>query len=82
MGQGVALVSELLADEKIAAGELIDVMPMTIRLGGYYFIAPTRKWNDQAIVRLRQWLHSVFPGELEKGDIYAPVRIPTSASAP
>ncbi|TRX76537.1 LysR substrate-binding domain-containing protein [Pseudomonas mangiferae] len=67
MGQGVALVSELLADEKIASGDLVDVLPVPIRLGGYYFIAPTRKWNDQAIVRLRQWLHTVFASTLRNG---------------
>ena len=82
MGQGIALVSELLADEKIAAGELVEVLPMTIRLGGYYFIAPTRKWNDPAIVRLRSWLHSVFPHELEKGDKNAPVARSPSETAP
>lgn len=73
MGQGVALVSELLADEKIATGDLIEVLPVQIRLGGYYFIAPTRKWNDQSIVQLRSWLHTVFSFDSQKSTPNAPL---------
>ncbi|OZI48957.1 LysR substrate-binding domain-containing protein [Bordetella genomosp. 5] len=57
LGQGVALVSELLANDRIARGDLVDILPnISVQMGGYYFVAPERKWNDSAIAAVRQWL--------------------------
>ncbi|TCK30864.1 LysR family transcriptional regulator [Ancylobacter aquaticus] len=56
LGQGVALVSDLMAGEMLASGELMEVCPADVRLGAYYFIAPARRWNDPAIAALREWL--------------------------
>jgi DNA-binding transcriptional LysR family regulator len=57
LGQGVALVSDLMAGELLASGELVEVCRADVRLGAYYFIAPARRWNDSAISALRDWLH-------------------------
>ncbi|WP_205648544.1 LysR substrate-binding domain-containing protein [Acuticoccus kandeliae] len=56
IGQGVALVSELLAEDRVAAGDLVEVIPSAVYLGGYYFIAPARRWNDPPIASLFAWL--------------------------
>lgn len=56
LGQGVALVSDLMAGEMLAEGELVEVIPTEVRLGAYYYITPARRWNDPAIGALRRWL--------------------------
>jgi LysR family glycine cleavage system transcriptional activator len=60
LGQGVALVSDSLACDRIAAGELVEVIKSNLHLGGYYFVAPAKKWNDPAIVKVRTWLASTL----------------------
>jgi DNA-binding transcriptional LysR family regulator len=57
LGFGVALVSELVGAELLASGELVEMLPSSVRLGAYYFVAPTRRWNDPAISALRRWLN-------------------------
>ncbi|MDO9360171.1 MAG: LysR substrate-binding domain-containing protein [Polaromonas sp.] len=56
LGQGVALVSDSLAGDRIAAGELVEVIESSVQLGGYYFVAPIKKWNDPALTKVRSWL--------------------------
>ena len=57
LGQGVALVSELLVNDRIGRGDLVEVLPaMSVQMGGYYFVAPEHKWDDPAIATVRQWL--------------------------
>jgi len=61
LGQGVALVSELLVGEEVAAGDLVEMVEADVRLGAYYFIAPVHRWNDPSIASLRRWLINTFP---------------------
>ncbi|RYZ12515.1 MAG: LysR family transcriptional regulator [Comamonadaceae bacterium] len=56
LGQGVALVSDSLAADRIASGELVEVIESDVQLGGYYFVAPIKKWNDPALAKVRAWL--------------------------
>ncbi len=56
LGQGVALANSLLVAEDLASGSLVDLSPVEVRLGGYYFITPTRRLRDPEIVVLRRWL--------------------------
>ena len=56
LGQGVALVSELLVEKELAAGDLVEIVEVDVRLGAYYFVAPLVRWNDPSIARLRKWL--------------------------
>ncbi|SDR53852.1 DNA-binding transcriptional regulator, LysR family [Paraburkholderia fungorum] len=61
LGQGVALVSDLVANDAIARGELVEVIPgVSTQLGGYYFVAPERMWNDPAVATVRRWLISTL----------------------
>lgn len=61
LGQGVALVSDLMAGELLMRGELEEMVPTNIRLGGYYFITQARRWNENSIAALRKWLLQTFP---------------------
>lgn len=61
LGQGVALVSELLVAENLAAGDLVEMIDVTVYLGGYYFIAPDHRWNEPVMAILRKWLFDTFP---------------------
>lgn len=68
LGQGVALVSDSLASDRIAAGELVEVVNSCVRLGGYYFVAPISKWNDPVLAKIRAWLSTTLlpPPEREQ----------------
>lgn len=61
LGQGVALVSDLMAHELLERGELEEMVPTNIHLGGYYFITQARRWNETSIAALRKWLIQTFP---------------------
>lgn len=63
LGQGVALVSSLIGDSAIEAGDLVEVVPSHVRLGNYYIIAAARRWQEQPIQRLRDWLVLTFAAE-------------------
>lgn len=60
LGQGVALVSELIAEVEIAQGRLIEIIPTEVFLGGFYFVAPERTWDSAALVAVREWLFDIF----------------------
>ena len=63
LGRGVALVSDLLVADSLARGDLVEMVDSNVTIGGYYFIAPTQKWNAPVIVAIRQWLRAIFPPE-------------------
>lgn len=63
LGQGVALVSDLMSSELLERGELVEMVPTNIRLGGYYFITQARRWNESGIAALRKWLLQTFPDD-------------------
>jgi LysR family transcriptional regulator, glycine cleavage system transcriptional activator len=54
LSQGVALVSELLLHD--AGGKFVAILPSSVEVGGYYFAAPVRRWNDGKIASLRDWV--------------------------
>lgn len=56
LGQGAAIANELLVADDIRAGSLVEIGPSDVRLGGYYFIAAAKRWNDRDITTLREWL--------------------------
>lgn len=56
LGQGVALVSDLICADRIAAGELVEVLPSSVQLGGYFFVAPSAKWSHPILTKIRLWL--------------------------
>ncbi|WP_045009902.1 LysR family transcriptional regulator [Bradyrhizobium sp. LTSP849] len=56
LGQGVALANTLLVEQDLVTGRLLDLSPRPVRLGGYYFLAATKRWGDPDLVVLRRWL--------------------------
>lgn len=60
LGMGVALVSDLMATELLARGELVEIVPTEVYLDGYYFVALARRWDDPPIAALRNWLYETF----------------------
>jgi DNA-binding transcriptional LysR family regulator len=61
LGQGVALANETLVEDDLKSGALIEVLRSDIRLGGYYVIAPSARWEEPAMIALRDWLHELSP---------------------
>jgi len=49
-GQGVALVSELLASKDIAEKKLVQVLPQTVELGDYFWLVMTNENTQSAAV--------------------------------
>ena len=63
LGQGVALVSDLICSDRLKSGELVEVIPSTVQMGGYYFVAPAAKWNDPAMIAIRAWLAATLSAQ-------------------
>lgn len=55
-GQGVALANEILVQEDIVSGELIELFDSDIRLEGYHLTAPAASWDCEPVSVLRGWL--------------------------
>jgi len=66
LGQGVALVSDLICWDRLKSGELVEVIPSDIQMGGYYFVAPTTKWIDPALTVIRRWLAATLAAPAAK----------------
>ncbi|MBE2278109.1 MAG: LysR family transcriptional regulator [Rhodobacteraceae bacterium] len=63
LGQGVALVSTLIAKPSLALGEIVEVIPSNVRLGDYYMMASDQTWKRPEVQKLRDWLRAVFGEE-------------------
>jgi LysR family transcriptional regulator, glycine cleavage system transcriptional activator len=61
LGQGVALANELLVEEDLKTGALMEIVPSDIRFWGYYLRAPAERWNEPHMVALRGWLQGLSP---------------------
>jgi LysR family glycine cleavage system transcriptional activator len=61
LGQGVALVSELIAADSFADGSVVEIIPSDVFLGSLYFVGPKRSWNTPALQAVREWLLEIFP---------------------
>lgn len=59
LGQGVALANEMLVEDDLNSGALIEVVPSDIRLCGYYLVAAAPRWDEPTMVALRAWLHEL-----------------------
>ena len=56
LGQGVALVSDLICWDRLKSGDLVEAVPSSTQMGGYYFVAPAAKWSDPHLTVVRRWL--------------------------
>jgi DNA-binding transcriptional LysR family regulator len=59
-GQGVALANEVLVDDDLRNGALVEVLPSSIYMESYQLVALKERWDDPAIVALRLWLKKVL----------------------
>jgi DNA-binding transcriptional LysR family regulator len=59
-GQGVALANELLVEEDLRSGALVEVVPSRIYMEAYQLVALKERWEDPPIVALRLWLKKVL----------------------
>lgn len=61
-GQGIALVSEVLAAEDLAQGRLIQPLPQSVALGDYFWLVmPVGNQQDPLINTFREWLFTQVP---------------------
>lgn len=60
IGQGVAIANELLVEEDLRHGRLVEIIPSEVYLGSYYLITPHDRWNDPSIQMLFAWLVRVL----------------------
>lgn len=60
LGQGVALVSSLIAMPSFENGELVKVTDSLVYLGDYYMVASTQAWRRPEVRKLRDWLVLAF----------------------
>ena len=59
-GQGVALANQVLVDDDLRGGTLVEVIPSSIYMDSYQLVALKERWDDPAIVALRLWLKKVL----------------------
>jgi LysR family transcriptional regulator, glycine cleavage system transcriptional activator len=60
LGQGVALANDVLVEDDIRAGALVEVLSTSVHMGTYQVVALKDRWSDPAIVALRHWLRKVL----------------------
>ena len=49
LGQGVALANEMLVEDDLSTGALVEVVPSDLRLCGYYLSLPAAaRWDEPA----------------------------------
>jgi LysR family transcriptional regulator, glycine cleavage system transcriptional activator len=74
LGQGVALANTLLVEDDLASGSLVDLSPHSVSLGGYYFVADSKRWGDPDLVVLRRWLKEALAPAVPTGASDAAMR--------
>lgn len=73
LGQGVALANELLVEEDLRQGRLVEPFPSEVRPKSYHVLADTRRWEEEEIVTVRDWLHGMCGRAGRTGAEKAPV---------
>jgi LysR family glycine cleavage system transcriptional activator len=59
MGQGVALANELLVEEDLRIGRLVEAFPSEVRPKSYHFLADAGCWADADVTVIRNWFHAM-----------------------
>jgi len=72
-GQGVALANEILVQEDIESGALVELLSSSVLLGAYYLVASAEHWDSAAITMVREWLSNLF-AKASFGAFAAPTR--------
>jgi LysR family transcriptional regulator, glycine cleavage system transcriptional activator len=60
LGQGVALANDVLVADDLRSGALIEVIPSSVHMETYQLVTLRERWDDPAIVALRDWLKRVL----------------------
>jgi len=60
LGQGVALANDVLVADDLRSGVLVEVIPSSVYMETYQLVALKQRWDDPAIVALRDWLKRVL----------------------
>lgn len=69
LGQGVALANDVLVEEDLRSGALVEVITSSVYMETYQLVALKERWDDPAIVALRNWLKQVL-AELESDGVW------------
>lgn len=56
LGQGIALANELLVEDELRSGALVEIMTTEVFMGSYQLVTRDDRWNEPAIAVLRHWL--------------------------
>ncbi|HEY0329662.1 MAG TPA: LysR substrate-binding domain-containing protein [Rhodopseudomonas sp.] len=62
LGQGVALGNDVLVEDDLRSGALVEVISSSVYMETYQLVALKERWSDPAIVALRDWLKRVLAG--------------------
>ncbi len=62
LGQGVAIANDVLVEDDLRTGALIEIFSTSVYMGTYQLVAAKERWRDPAIVALRNWLQNVLAG--------------------
>jgi len=62
LGQGIAIGNDVLVDDDLRAGALVEVIPTSVYMETYQLVALKERWGDPAIVALRDWLKRTLAG--------------------
>jgi LysR family glycine cleavage system transcriptional activator len=60
LGQGVALANDVLVADDLRSGALVEVIPSSVHMETYQLVTLRERWDDPAIVALRDWLKRVL----------------------
>jgi LysR family glycine cleavage system transcriptional activator len=70
LGQGVALANELLVEDDLRAGRLVEAFPSEVRPKSYHFLADAGRWEEADVTVIRDWFHAMCQ---PSGAFYAPM---------
>nr|WP_224008573.1 LysR substrate-binding domain-containing protein [Aureimonas sp. SA4125] len=60
LGQGIALANELLVEEEISSGSLVEVISSETRMSSYQIVSLASRWEEPSLRALRSWLHDAL----------------------
>lgn len=60
LGQGVALANEVLVEDDLRSGALVEAIPTQVYMGAYQLVVLKERWSDPMIVALRHWLRATL----------------------
>ena len=63
LGQGVALANELLVEEDLRDGRLVEPFPSEVRPKSYHVLADAARWEEEEIATVRAWFHGMCRAE-------------------